>query len=504
MIKKAILLLFLIMVALYSYSCDDANQLLNRAKAEAKGLYSPLESIRPKKNSDDTKNVSVTYASGKQFVDRKQIALDLFERAANAGSGEAAYILFCYNWLGRYDKHTCFQPKWDEFADSAVDMCFSSLQRAADLHFPKALEFLNYINDVDRTTKVSIYEDLILIYEAISGNPISEMNLAMRYRNLNPQKYEYWMEKSINHKEWPLLARTDYALYLLDSDKRADAISVIKPAEKKTKYNNDITARRGIDQLFLFYIADCLYKMDIEGAIKACDNLYNEASDYMRLLYDDGVIDKFSEAHDYNYLECCVNYFYPFNHRRLIETIYALNMNPKDRTVLYNRGVRYETFNDSVKAFSYYKSAALKQQKRAILKTFDYATKGYNLSNSEITDLLSVIIESENRETGEMSISRELANWKVYFILAEYFYKSDNRDYRKASTMYHACVTAASDCPRIIKGECARQLFKCFEFGRGVSPNHDTAIQWLEYAKSMGDHNANDISKVLYNFENSF
>lgn len=502
MIKKAILLVLLFMGSLYSYSRDDANNLLNRAKSEAKYLYT--YSIKPKKNSDDEKYVCITYSSGKKFVDRKKIALDLFEGAAKAGSGEAAYILFCYNWIGRYENQTCFQPNWDNhYGDLAVDMCFASLQRAADLGHPKASEFLNYKNDIlnkYRTNK-EVCDELILLYEAIEGNPTSQMWIGMKYRDSNPTKYEYWIKKSISNKNWPLLGRADYAFYLLDLGRHDEAMSVLKPIERKKNYYDDITARRGIKQILLFYIAECLYANNISGAIENCDNLYKEVSNDIRYLYDDGVIDKFVESHGFNYMECCVNHSSTSSQKRLLETIYVLNKNPENRTILHNRGIHYETFGDSIQAFRYYKEAALKHYKRSICKVFDYATRGYKLSDLEIADFLSLIITSEDKNKDEFTISGEFADWKIYYILAEYFYKSENRDYQKAVALYWQATKSSSGSPEIIKGECARQLSKCYAFGRGVTADDNKAREWLEYAKRIGDYDAMKIYEELYNDE---
>lgn len=483
-------------LAFSAYSLEDANALLKRAKAEAKYLYT--NSVQPKKNSDDDKYVCITYASGKKFVDRKKIALDLFERAANAGSGEAAYILFCYKWLGRYKEHVCFIWDWDKFGEEALNNCYSDLQKAVDLHSSEALEFAILKNEISDESIVTIFEHFNLLYDALNGDPISQMDEAMRYRHSNTTKYEYWMKKSISNKNWPLLARTDYALYLLDSNRRDEAMSIIAPAEKRTDYRNDKTASFGINKLFLFYVADHLYRGDTEGAMNACDNLYKEGGSYLSYSYGEGVFDKFKAARDYNYLEGCVNYFSNKDQQHLLETIYSLNKNPGDKTILHDRGEKFEQFGDSLQAFNYYKAAAFKHHKRSIYKVFDYATKGFNLSDSEITDVLSYIIISEDKEKDAFTISGEFTDWRIYFILAEYFYKSNHRDYKKAAALYFQCTRNSSGSPNIIKGESARQLFKCHEFGRGVPADHDKALEWIEYAKRTGDYDAVKIYKALY------
>lgn len=494
---RNIVLIFAVLGMFFGANAQGQTEaLLKRAKAEAKYLYQPR--IQPKKASDDEKYVTIRDASGKQFVDRGKIALDLLEQAANAGSGEAAYILFCYNWLGRYDGHICYaMPSWDQYAESAMEKCDADLQRAADLQYAKALEFVNLKNEISPKSRTDLYEGFIQLYDALEGDPKSQMWLALRYKNTNPQKYEYWIKQSISHKDWPLLARADYALYLLDGGRRDEALAVIKPTEKKTDYYSDTTASSGIKKMMLFYIADHLYSGKIANAMTNCDNLYKESADYIRRSYDKGVFDGFVESHDYNYLEGCVDYYTGADHKRLLETIYDLNKNPEDRTILHHRGQKYEIFGDSANAFDYYKAAAMKQHCRAIMKTLDYATKGYKLSDSEIDQLTSSIITSDNNENGSFQIAGDLANWKTYYILAEYFYHSDRKDYPKAVVLYNECANAY-DCPQIIKGQCARQLFKCYEFGRGVEVDHDRADKWIGYAKRIGDIDAGKISEILY------
>lgn len=491
---RTIILLAAVFAIIFNSNADRSDAILKTAKKEARFLG---RAYQPRKKSDADKYVRIEHANGKQFVDRGAIALDLFEDAANSGNGEAAFILFCYYCIGRYENRNIFSMDWELYEKGSEESKahwnysfnkgLTFLGQAYTLNYPYATEFLfwksNYANDKQRLCYI-----FNTLYDAIQGDPLQQLAMAYEYRGINNTgKYEYWIKKSINQKKWPLAARTDYANYLLDLSRREEAYSIIQPAEKKTDYTTDITANLALGYLSLFYIADRLYTGNTSDAIKICERIYDDNRSFNYYA---------PNKHDLDLVEYFINYYTNKERKKLYETIYSYNKTVSDSLLLYNRGVCYEIWGDSITAFDYFKSAALKKNADAILKTFDYSSKGYELSNETIASLLPEIIKVEY-DNGDFTIHGKYANWRMYYILGEfYYYNSKHRDYKKAFRLYYACVNEY--CPNPVKGKCAMQLFRCYEMGRGTTTDSEKADQWLKVASEMGDSDADVIHDAIY------
>ncbi|MDE7414638.1 MAG: hypothetical protein K2N05_12735 [Muribaculaceae bacterium] len=493
--KRIIILLSVAIFILSGFDAfgQQADELLKKAKKEGKILIKGIP-IQPRKKGDDEKYVRITNANGEQWVDRGAIALDLFEKAADAGSGEAAYILFCYHCLGRYEgeKFASMDPKYigKDNWDWHILIGEKFFQRAVDLNYPDAMEYYVVQKEGSYDDKKKLVEDWREIYDALNGDPLAQYNLAERYKDSNPVKYEYWIKKSLSHKNWPLLARAMYANWLLDNGRSRDAKKIMEPAVKRNDYMGDNMARFGFLEWSRFLVAERVYEGDETGAIEYCDKFYNiEISPSKDL-------DRYYKLHDANFLEYCVSYYDSPERKRLFEEVYKMTPNPTDSLILYNRGRTYEAWGDSIKAFDNYRKAALGRHSGAINKMFDYASRGYVPEEKDLNEVLSEVIKKEDPVTGDFMIPGSYANWRTYYVLGEYFYNSA-KDYRKALRLYYGCMDELG-CPQVVKGACARQIFKCYEFGRGVETDHIEAEGWLKRAEEIGDEDIKGLYDALY------
>ena len=473
---------------------------LKEAKKEAKYFSSP--SVKPRKKTDDSKYICLTSGSGKEYVDRKDIALDLFEQAVGEGSGEAAFILFCYYSLGRYENKTISTYGWNTKYDGDIthnqlqelhfDKGMTFLQKAVDMNFQPAFEFLLLKNSLD-SDKESMAGSLKGLYDARNGDPEAQMWIAFGYRSDNPDKYEYWINRSIEQKNWPLWARTNYANYLLDCGRKQYALKVLEPAKKKTKYYDDRTAKFGMHQEYLFYIADAVYSGNREDALNWCDAFYKSEQPYD--------IEVYVKLRDWNLVEAVINYLASNRRKDLYKSIYALNVNVSDPELLSKRGERYEVWGDSIKAYENYKRAALGKDFGSTLKVLEYSSKGFALSKNDSEIILSEIMD-KNQQTVTAPPFQPM--WRLLYLLAQFFYNPTNEsnDFELAAKFYMTCVNQ-DGTPDVVKADCAKQLFKCFSFGRGVDEDHETADKWLNYAKSLGDADSKTIYEVLFPKEES-
>lgn len=479
-------------------AASDAEALLKEAKKEAKYLH-PSQRIKKRQKSDPQKYVTMTRGDGTEYVDRGLMALDLFQQAAEAGSGEAAYILFAYNALGMYDGKQYFSmiPSTYEGPEAKLhhknnfDTGLDFLEKAARLHYPEAVEIQQFVSDNPDIEADALWYKLSTIYDAQNGDAFRKSQCAGMYKNLGMNdKFEYWMEKSLREKDWRLNDRVYYANYLLDKGLRDKAIETLKPAEKKKDYKDDMTASGAISSWVLFYLADCLYGGNAQRAYDNCDNLFRDEK------WKNADFQKYYKKHDGDYLEYCVDRYAEPSRIKLHEAAYALNPNTTDSLLLYYRGTRYELQGDTLKAFDYFKSSALKGHIPAIIRTLNLAASGKELTQDELSGFLPIIIKTDNGD-GSFVVRGDFANWKTYYVLGEFFYNSDFRDYKKAVAFFDACAKDSS-CPAPLRGESARYLFKCYTNGRGVEADQDMADKWLAIARKYGDHDADAIHKALF------
>lgn len=428
---------------------------------------------------------------------------NLFEKAAQMGNGEAAFILFCYHSLGMYKGREITDMKygktyydtnfsWDEYFDKGLQY----LKLATDLNYPELTDFNLVIEGTDSNDKKTLSERLRLVYDAKAGDPMKQFECALLFKDrLNDDsRYEYWIKKSLDRKDWPLWARIDYAYYLLENGRTDEAYQQVKYIEKKDDYTKDQSAHDFVfDWWHKFYIIDDLLTGNLKKTHEDLENFYGKNTD-LKTIPKDSLDDKSEKIILAN----------PYANDKIHHIVYDLNRNPSDVKILYNRASKYEDWSDSITAFNYFKEAAYKGDPKAILKTFNYMSNGYECSSDSVKAILDFIIHKDvkinNNYRGPQRFFLKYGwdDWRINYVLGEFFYNNteEYRDYDKAFFLFKNCATW-EDTPEPVRAESARYLFKCYTNGRGVNVDQKKAQEWLEKANALGNFDSRPIDYLF-------
>lgn len=459
--KKIILCITILFGAIAAYPNNLAEQIFKKAQKEAK------------RDLNDG------------IIARLSKSLVLFEEAANLGSAEAAYTIFCYKCFGWYNdwnfhfmepERVYDRDSWNNLFDEGIKY----LKLAHELEHPDLKDYILLVNDPEYEKRENLYNDLYKIFQAKKGDANAQMSCAYIFKHKNNnERYLYWLKQSVNNKNWPILARMEYAFYLLDNGLREEAIEIVKPADRKQDYRKDDTTWLGFNLLRLFHVAEALYADNINSAINNCDVFY-DSDNWASNNHD---FERLHKKHDVDYLEYCIDFYTTKDKSRkwLFDAIYKLN-NTQDSLLLYNRGNTYRAYNDSTTAFNFYKKSALSGYIPAIKESINYIVDGYGISDDDLYKLLPFIIMDENKDN--VFIHRDLIDWTTYYVLGKFYYNSSYKDYRKALGFFNMCFSDNS-CPKYARRESALYISECLTNGWGVEANQQEAEQWRDFAKKL-------------------
>ncbi|MCH5216392.1 MAG: sel1 repeat family protein [Muribaculaceae bacterium] len=447
--------------------------------------------VQTQKLLNDAKKQALKDIKNEEGFRQLETSKEMFDKLANGGNGEAAFILFCYYCFGKYEDYECFYAGYEgqyypERWRTTFEKGLNYLNMAYNLNYPDAKDYYLIKESLDPNDLQSLSEQLSIVYEANVGDPLKQFHCASIFKdNLNNKDgYLYWIKKSIDNKDWPLWARLDYAYYLLNNGDRDEAFEVIKPTVKKHDYTKDSSAYDFVFDWFKkFYIIDDLYRGNLQKTYEDLGKFYGKDIDIKTI--PQGTLDDKSEQ---------IILSNPYASKKLYEIVYNLNRNPSDSNLIYERGLNYENWSDSITAFKYFKDGAYKGNPKAILKTLNYISNGYNCTADSLNVMLDFIIDKDvkidNNNPGPKRsfLKYGYNDWRVNYVLGEFFYnnKEEYRDYQKAFRLF-LNSTNYDDTPEPIRAESARYLFKCYTNGRGVNVNQKKAQEWLNKANSLGN-----------------
>lgn len=437
-----------------------------------------------------------------------------FEDAAGNGNGASAFLLFCYYSVGYYKNElvptfyfTTINSKLlnykiiripegckenSRFKDlkESFNKGLEYLKLAVELKYPEAKEFYSLFQQVEETKIENIIERFIVLQRALySENPEDQLWCARMWMDMGEEeRYSYWLNKAVNNKKWNLPANVELAHFLLEKGERDKACEIIKNVEKKTKYTTHIKANKTYEDVMIdmFHAVDCIYNKSLDRAAEICGYVTWDYSNYLRK--DTKNLSPLSK------MEYAIHYFLPKYRRKLFNAISSINISP-DSLVLYKRGERYEHWKDSVQALKHYKESAIKGYQNGVKKTFHYLNQGIKCSDEDIVSLIGYV---KNESTK--------VNWETAYLMGPFFYNNEKfRDYDFAVNCFNFCYNKIQGCSRemtdAIKGDCARYLFKCYTFGRGVEENQELADKWLSLSQKHGDIDSGKIHDILFPHE---
>lgn len=408
---------------------------------------------------------------------------------ASEGSGEAAYMLFLYYTLGyRYDgyrmhygKPLTYQQRIITDEDSIFKIGIDCLMRSVELGFENAREYNDlYLQLKSKYSRNDIRDGLVRLLLARNDNPSAQYGCYIVYSEFDQNKALYWLKRASQHNKSVYEADEAYLHFLYENGDDADAKRLLKKM-KSRKYDDktDLTFRRSGFKLGFLDIVDAVYNHNIESAINHANQFYLKT----RFNPIDEEFERYYALQGSSWVEFLITEYCTSSLKRLYNIIYELNEDP-DGSLLYKRGMEYYDQGNREEANKNFLRSALEGHYEGILQVLD-DFEHHNFSRSDFQRLKDKI------DTSIMS-----KDWRLDYLLGKIYY--DNEDFQDANEAFKHLNMAVSSCPERIKGECAKYLFKCYEFGTGVEADHDEADKWLEVSRKYGDVEAEAIYEILF------